>query len=389
MSTNGLIARPLSPEAHGPARFDIGGAGEAGEGGDGVQLLIQFLPSSVTIILVSYYNTPQLRYCLPALCETIPPQAKIILIDNATSDTGLDWVVESFPRIELVRSPHNGGFGFANNIAARLTDSEYLVFLNPDTVPLSGWLERLIAALQEQPLVGLVTPKILLLTEPGINTCGNTIHITGISMCRGVRAHASEFAVGDNVTAISGACFAMRRSLFLELGGFDETFFMYMEDTDISLRARLLGYEIAYVADSVIKHDYLLKFNESKIFLQERNRYLALLKALKWQTLAILLPALVMAEVVVWGFVLFRERAGILQKIKAYWWIAGHWKEAMQKRRATQKQRRVEDRRLLPALVWHLDVRQLGDTLLARRAERVFDAFFGPYAWCLHRLIRW
>lgn len=352
--------------------------------------MIQFLPSSVTIILVSYYNTPQLRYCLPALCETIPPQAKIILIDNATSDTGLDWVVESFPRIELVRSPHNGGFGFANNIAARLTDTEYLVFLNPDTIPHAGWLERLIAALESQPKVGMATPKILLLSEPGkINTCGNTIHLTGISVCRGVRASETEYSKPDMVSAVSGACFAVRRSLFTELGGFDDAFFMYMEDTDLSLRARLLGYEIAYVPDAIIEHDYALTLNESKIFLQERNRYLMLLKALKWPTLLVLLPALLEAEVITWGFVLLRDRRGVLQKLAAYGWVIANWKKVIQKRLQTQRYRRAADKDIIHATVYHLDVRQLGDTPFARFCERVFDAAFALYLWLLRRIVSW
>ena len=346
--------------------------------------------TSLTIILVSHYSTQDLRYCLPALFETIPPETRVVLIDNATSDIGLDGIAQAYPRVELIRSPQNGGYGFANNIAARLSDSDYLVFLNPDTIPRSMWLERLVEVLDAQPDVGMATPKILLLSESGkINTCGNTIHMTGISLCRGVRAPESAFAQADCVSAVSGACFAMRRPLFTELGGFDETFFMYMEDTDLSLRARLLGQQIAYVPESIIKHDYVLKFNKSKIFLQERNRYLMLLKSFKWQTLFLLLPALLIAEIVTWGFVFLRERQGIAQKLMAYGWVAKHWSEVLKKRNLTQQLRLVQDRQLLAAVVWHLDIRQLGDTLLGRAAETVFDAVFAPYYWCLCRLVRW
>ncbi len=75
------------------------------------------LPSSVTVILVSYYNNRDLRYCLPALFNTIHPATKVLLIDNATDDTDLDWIAEAYHRrIEVVRSPYNGGFGFGNRI---------------------------------------------------------------------------------------------------------------------------------------------------------------------------------------------------------------------------------------------------------------------------------
>jgi len=339
--------------------------------------------------LVSYYSDRDLRYCLPALFDTVPSHVRVILIDNTSGDADLDWIAQTYPRLEFVRSQQNGGFGYANNIAAGLTDSEYLVFLNPDTIPHAGWLEHLITALETQPNVGMATPKILLLSEPGINTCGNTIHITGISLCRGVRAPETSFSTAEKVGGISGACFVVRRSLFLEIGGFDETFFMYMEDTDLSLRTRLMGYEIAYTPDSLIQHDYALKFNESKIFLQERNRYLMLLKMLKWRTLLVLLPALFVAEIVTWGFVLLRERKGIPQKLRAYAWIMTHWSDINRKRLAAQRLRRIADRQLLSAMVWHLDVRQLGDTLLARIAETLFDSIFAPYAWWLRLLVKW
>ncbi len=353
-------------------------------------LISQTHTATKTIILVSYYNSRDLKRCLPALFDTIDSSVEVLLVDNTSNDVDLDWASQTYPRLQLIRSPKNGGFGYANNLAARASRGDHLIFLNPDTTPQSDWLLRLSNVLDSQPTVGLVTPKILLLSEPGrINTCGNTIHLTGLSMCRGVRAPQTAFSEPDPVSAVSGACFAIRRSLFFELNGFDEEFFLYMEDTDLSLRTRLLGYEIVYTPEAIIQHDYALTFSPNKIFLQERNRYLMLLKALKWPTLLLLIPALLVAELITWGFVLLRERKGILQKLAAYGWIVEHWPEVSRQRADTQRQRRAADRDLIHALVSHLDIRQLGDTLLARMMEPILDAFFAPYGWCLRRFVNW
>ena len=91
-----------------------------------------------------------------------------------------------------------------------------------------------------------------------------------------------------------------------------------MEDTDLSWRARLAGYRCLYVPTSIVYHEYTLRFGPRKIFYQERNRYLMLLKGAHWATLLVLLPALLLAEVVTWGFVLAQDRRRLANKARAY-----------------------------------------------------------------------
>ena len=222
------------------------------------------------------------------------------------------------------------------------------------------------SALQTEPHAGLATSQLRLLGSPDrINTCGNEVHCTGLTLCRGMGMDTRAFAQPCEVTAVSGAAFAMRRDLFERLGGFDDTFFLYVEDTDLSWRARLAGYRCLYVPSSVVYHDYDLSFGPYKTYYQERNRYLMLLKSLRWPTVLALLPALILAEVVTWAFVLLRERQRAANKLHVYAWLWKHRREIVESRQRTQALRRVRDRSLLAPSTYRLAYEQTGEGLAA------------------------
>jgi len=299
------------------------------------------------------------------------------VVDNASTDGSADMVERDFPQVKLIRANANIGFGEGNNLGVQTAAGQFLAFLNPDTVVEPGWLEALIAPLEADPLIGLTTARVLLLDDPQrINTCGNEMHYTGLTLCRGMGAKRGALAEPADVSAVSGAAFAIRRDLYEALGGFDGSFFLYMEDADLSLRARLAGYRCRYVPAAVVYHEYTLRFGPRKTYYQERNRYLMLLKGMRWPTLLALLPALLLAEIVTWGFVLARDRGRLANKTRAYAWIAAHWDEIMDRRRQTQAFRRVRDRDLIARCTHRLDYGQTGAGMLARLAQAVFDPLF-------------
>jgi hypothetical protein len=197
------------------------------------------------------------------------------------------------------------------------------------------------------------------------------------------------FSKEEEVTAVSGAAFAIRRDLFEGLGGFDGSFFMYMEDTDLSWRARLAGYRCIHVADSIVYHDYTLRLGPMKVFYQERNRYMMLLKSLRWPTLLVLLPGLLLAEAVTWGFVLMQGWPHWRNKLRAYIWIVAHWSEVMEGRRRTKGLRKVRDRDLIAAFTHRLEYQQTGNRLAAGFAHTVFDPLFFALQWLALGVIWW
>ena len=330
-----------------------------------------------SIIIVNYNAGEKLLRCLSGVVTSTAANTEIIVVDNASTDNAADVIELDFPQVILIRSETNLGFGAGCNLAARRAVGTHLVFLNPDTTVEDGWLGALIRPLQQDASVGLVTGKIVLASEPSrINTCGNTVHITGIAMCRGLGLPRDEMNDQAEVAAVSGAAFAIRRPLFALLDGFDEAMFLYMEDTDLSWRARLAGWRILYAPESVVRHYYSLKMTPLKVFYQERNRYLMLLKTLRWPTLFALLPTQVLAEIVTWAFVLLRDRGNLSNKVRAYVWVFRNWAEIMGKRKAAQSVRTTPDRELLRQTDFRIAFDQAGAGLIASLARYVLDPVF-------------
>jgi GT2 family glycosyltransferase len=337
-----------------------------------------------TIIIVNYNGRGHLDRAIRSLGEDSRWPYEVILVDNGSSDGSAEYVAARYPEVRLIQSWANLGFGAANNRAASQAKGEYLAFLNPDTEAEPGWLEGLIGALEEKPDAGLVTAQVLLMHDPErINACGNDIHLTGFTLCHGLGTERQFGGAHIEVASVSGAAFAMRRDLFEALGGFDESFFLYMEDTDLSLRARLAGYRCFYIPSSVVYHDYRLCFGPRKTYYQERNRYAMLLKTFHWLTLLLLAPALVLGELVAWGFVLLYEPQRLGNKARAYAWIFRRWRALMQDRQRTQQLRRARDRDLLRVCAYQLDYRQVDDGLRGWVAGLALNPIF----YVLHRLV--
>lgn len=196
-------------------------------------------------MVVAYNSGPDLPDCLTAIRAQLGDD-EIVVVDNASSDDSAAIARAFGARVE--RSATNIGFAAACNLGARLGRGRVLVFVNPDTVVESGWLDALVAPLEHE--AGLTTSKIVLMDDPArIDTCGNSVHLSGITVCRGHAQSSDGLGSDESVLAVSGASFAVDRVSFQRLGGFDERFFMYLEDTDLSLRAALMDIPCRYLYD--------------------------------------------------------------------------------------------------------------------------------------------
>lgn len=343
-----------------------------------------------SVVIVNYNGMKDLEACLTSVLQAVHQTDEVLVIDNASNDGSPDYVELAFPSVRVIRNRENVGFGQANNVGSRESSGKYLAFLNPDTKVEPEWLDALLAILEGDSTIGLATSKILQMDRPDrISGCGNEVHCSGLALGRGMGMDQAIFSEVEEVAAISGAAFAVRRDVFDSMGGFDGEFFMYVEDTDLSFRARLAGHRIVHVPESVVYHDYALHFGPHKIFYQERNRYLMLLKNLRWPTLMLLLPVLLLTEMVTWGFVLLRDRNHLTSKLSAYRWVVTHWQHIMEKRRQVQRVRRARDRDLLERCSPRLAYEQTGESAVTKLAHLFFDPLF----FLGHRLallsIRW
>lgn len=335
-----------------------------------------------SVIVVSYNSRPDLPACLDSILSQLTAEDELIVVDNGSTDGSADLVAARYPQVTLIRSG-NEGYAGGNNRGAQAAQGEYLVILNPDTALLPGAIDALIGPLASAE-IGLTTACIVFMDRPNIvNTCGNTVQFTGLTYCRGAGQPRSGYTTAAEVDAVSGAAFAIRRSLFDELGGFDERFFMYVEDTDLSWRARNAGYRCLYVPGAIVKHAYQPGYSPSKAFHLDRNRHLMLLKNLERGTYLRMLPGLLLSEVVTAGFLALNGPRYWSVKWRVYRWLFAERRSIRAARRAAQARRTHSDREIIGRMTYRLEFGQLANRTLARMAELVFH----PAFWIARRLV--
>jgi GT2 family glycosyltransferase len=342
----------------------------------------------VSIIIIAFNDKPHLPDCLNALKQE---NAEIIVVDNASTDGGAELVAASYPQVKLIQTGRNLGFGGGNNLGATAARGDYLVFLNSDTIADKDWLHPLLGVMERDPTIGLATVKLLLMHDPEtINTCGNDVHFTGFGYLRAYGRQADSYRQDEEVCSISGAAFAIRKNLFHSLGGFDESFFpAYVEDTDLSWRVRLAGYRNVVVADSIVFHDYNTKFAAEKYYCLERNRWQLILKTYRLRTLALMLPALLLSEIMAWGFATVQGGRHLQAKLRVYGWIFRHVQFISKSRKQLQSTRIASDRELLKWCTPYLNVSQVSSGILGATANAIFNPLYSLWYQFLLGVVRW
>jgi GT2 family glycosyltransferase len=207
-----------------------------------------------SVIVLNYNGAPWLRRCLTAL-RAEEGQFEILVVDNASADGSAD-TAEGFDGVRLLRLERNRGFAGGNNAAAReAAGTEYLVFLNNDTEVQPGFVSAFERALDRHPDAGLATAHIVSLGDPAVvDSAGDGYLRAGGAFKRWHGERRPPGAAPEEVFGACGAAFAIRKSLFERLDGFDEDFFMVYEDVDLSYRARLAGWRCLYVPAAVVLH---------------------------------------------------------------------------------------------------------------------------------------
>ena len=293
---------------------------------------------SVTVVIVAYNSLPELRRSVPALLTELQPQDELIVVDNASTDGLVDEIGRFAPGARVRVLWHNVGFAGGVNAGAADAHGDLLVLLNPDAVVERGWGEAI-----RCPWGGRFAAWMgLVLLDGGdrINTSGGVLHFTGLGWAGQVGEPVSAAPPETcEVGFLSGACLAIPRELWLELGGFPEGFFMYCEDVDLSLRVRLLGCSLAVVPGARVDHAYEFLRSESKWRLLERNRWATVLRTYPAPLLVLVLPALLATEVAVWAVA--ARRGWLRAKAQATVGLLRGLPGILQERRTIQSQRRI------------------------------------------------
>lgn len=216
---------------------------------------------TVSIIIPTFNNLTLTRQCLDAIRGTAAAGTyEIVTVDNGSTDGTRDFLTneQSGGRLKAVLNNGNLGFARACNLGTRAASSKYLLFLNNDTVPTSGWLDTLTDAAEKDPGIGALGAK-LLYPDGTIQHCGVVAGMRDgepypyhIYLCHPADApHVNKFREFQMLT---GACLMVPRELFVKLGGFDESFNNGHEDLDLCLRIGQAGRKVVYCPKSVVIH---------------------------------------------------------------------------------------------------------------------------------------
>ena len=312
----------------------------------------------LSAIVVNYNGADALERCLGALISrSDPATSEILVVDNASTDESpaiAERLAAEHDSVRLLRSPTNRGYAGAVNLALPEARGEFLAVLNMDVVVDSGWLDPLIALLEEKPEVGVACPLILLESDPGqINAAGQNLNVTGLGFNRWLgKPREQAGSVPFRVTGLHGAAFVIRRTLLERIGGWDESGFLYFEDVELSWLLRIAGSEIWCVPASTVTHDYHLTMFPRKLFLLERNRWKMLLADLGGPTRLALAPLLALSELIMWGYCLLRGPSFLRAKWESYRWIRSNHGLVRERRDRIESIRRRSDREVLRGLRW-------------------------------------
>jgi GT2 family glycosyltransferase len=225
-------------------------------------------------VVVAYNGGNDLLDCLRSLLAQTVPELEVIVVDNASADGSIERAESAFGAdIRVIRRATNGGYAAGANTGWRATDAPLVAILNQDLTFAPDCLEHMRRALLGYDGEALVTPKLVLKSDPSrINAVGLDVHLSGVSWCHGLGTPAADWHGVLEVTAISGAAFMAKRTLLDRLDGLEEAYFMYMEDVDLSLRARLAGGVCLAACDAVATHRWSFSLTPEKFALLERNR---------------------------------------------------------------------------------------------------------------------
>ncbi|HWR45834.1 glycosyltransferase family 2 protein [Sporomusa sp.] len=225
---------------------------------------------ALDIVIINWNSGDQLKNCLDSIVETDKDNfilERVVVVDNASSDGSSDYLDFNLP-LEIIRNPQNRGFGVACNQGAKESDADYILFFNPDACLYKDSLTKCVAFMDKIENSGVGILGIQLLDQYGIisRTCARFPTLSRFLSkmigadkifprhCRSHFMTEWDHKQSREIDHVIGAFFFVRNNLFKNLGGFDELFFVYLEDLDFSCRARQAGWKSFYLTEAQAFH---------------------------------------------------------------------------------------------------------------------------------------
>jgi GT2 family glycosyltransferase len=255
---------------------------------------------TVSVIVPTWNARDRLARCLEALNAQAHPVDQTIVVDNHSTDGTVQFVRRQFSSVHLVSLPQNRGTAGAWNAGLHVATGSYIAFLNNDAYPQPTWLEALVDALEAQPEFGFAASRLLLADGSGrIDSAGDGFDPRfGGVMLGHDQLDGPPFDQPREVFSASGAACIYRREVIEEVGGLDDSLFMYSDDVDLGFRARLRGYRCLYVPGAVVDHERgasAVRDSPAQVRLIYRNGLTVYLKNMPWPLMRPIWPQVLRA----------------------------------------------------------------------------------------------
>ena len=235
----------------------------------------------IAVVILNWNGKKLLEQFLPSVID-YSKDATIYVADNASTDNSVAFVKDQFPNVKIIENKINGGYAKGYNDALQFVDEDIFCLLNSDIEVTPNWLDPILDTFNTETETAIIQPKILDYKDKSkfeyAGAAGGFIDKYGYPFCRGrifdtIEVDTNQYQ-NKNIFWASGACFFIRKEVFKQLNGFDESFFAHQEEIDLCWRAFNLNYKTKYVSESTVYHvggATLSAANPKKTYLNFRN----------------------------------------------------------------------------------------------------------------------
>lgn len=241
------------------------------------------------VVILNWNGKKLLEQFLPSVVK-YSQEATIYVADNASTDDSVLFVKENFPQVKIIQNLQNGGYAKGYNDALENLSEDIFILLNSDVEVTQNWLPPLLRCFESQPNTAAIQPKILDYKRRNYfeyaGAAGGFIDRLGYPFCRGrifdtLEKDTGQYNDETKIFWASGACLAIRKTIFEEVGKLDETYFAHQEEIDLCWRIYNYGYDVKYIGESEVFHvggATLSTENPKKNFYNFRNSLYNLIK---------------------------------------------------------------------------------------------------------------
>lgn len=316
----------------------------------------------VSVIIVNHNGIEFVDACLSSVLNNNYPNFEVIFVDNASTDTSLEYVKNTFRndnRLRFVANSRSFGPAVGRNKGIAIAKGEFVAFLDNDTEVDKSWLTELVKVLDSDFSIGAAQSKLLRTDKRNaFDYAGDYLTPFGFlsERARGGK-DSGQFDFICDIFSAKSASSIIRKNLLGRIGGFDENYYMYLEETDMCWRVWLAGYRVVFIPKSVVYHAYGTKKKSKTEYYPDyvvkyygcRNYISTLIKNLGFLNLLKIFPLHILSWMCLSLMFISRRRfKNAFWIIKANVWNAAHIFALLRKRNFIQKNiRKVKDNQIM------------------------------------------